>query len=136
MSQPKLIKVHTVGSRRSVQFSSDHINNMTTARQVAWQLTELLEERFGDVDETVENADDRELEIDMSQISFLSSVGLNELININRQAKIRCVEIVLADVQDQVRDIFALTRLERMFKFQYCQSPDEFAEIDSTLPVS
>ena len=136
MSQPKLIQVHNAGSCRRVVFSPKHINEMSVARKVTWELTEFMEDRYGDSVDPVEDCGDRRLEIDMSVIDFLSSVGLNELININRQAKIRGIEIVLVGAQDQVRDIFVLTRLERMFKFQDARSTSELPKVDSTVRVS
>ena len=121
MSQPKLIKIHTDGQRRVVWFSPEHINDLTSARRIATQITELLEERYGDIDleMTDPESGEHELTIDMSKIAFLSSVGLNELIALNRQARVRGVQLVLADVQDSVKNILALTRLERLFRFSY-----------------
>ena len=86
-------------------------------------MTDLLEERYGDLNvPTFDNpvsADraDLELTVDFSDIGRLTSIALNELINMNRQARTRGVQLVLANVSDSLRDIFTLTRLERMFNF-------------------
>ena len=123
MSHPTLIKIHTDGSRRTVRFSTEHINDASTARRITTQVTDLLEERYGDLNvPTFDNpvsADraDLELTVDFSDIGRLTSIALNELINMNRQARTRGVQLVLANVSDSLRDIFTLTRLERMFNF-------------------
>ena len=116
----KLITIRKEGSERIVRFAADHINEMSTAREIAWEITEWIEDRYGEMDAPgfdANNVSNASLSIDMSEINMLGSVGLNELINVNRQARLRGVELVLANVQDPVRDIFALTRLERMFQF-------------------
>lgn len=61
------------------------------------------------------------LNLDLKRVERISSDGLNELIGINSLARSRGVRLVLLDVQEAVRGIFALTRLERMFEFE-CSS--------------
>lgn len=94
-----------------VSFSPEHINHIETARQIAWQLTELISN-----DKLVDDDQDC-LNLDFKKIDRISSAGLNELISINSQARTQGVRVVLVDVQQSVRDVFALTRLERMFEF-------------------
>lgn len=55
--------------------------------------------------------------VDMSEIERITSEGLNELIALNSEARSRGVFIQLLDVCPSVRDVFKLTRLERMFEF-------------------
>lgn len=57
------------------------------------------------------------LYIDMSEIEQITSEGLNELIGLNSEARNRGVTLHLLDVRPNVRDVFKLTRLERMFEF-------------------
>lgn len=84
---------------------------METARQISWQLSELIgEDKSQDDHQEV-------LNLDFKEIDWISSAALNELIGINSQARSQGVRIVLVDVQQSVRDVFALTRLERMFEF-------------------
>ncbi len=94
-----------------VSFSSEHINRMETARQIGWQLSELIGKDFAKLQ------DDACLKLDFKQIHWISSAGLNELIGINSQARSHGVRVVLVNVPPSVRDIFAITRLERMFEF-------------------
>ena len=55
--------------------------------------------------------------MDLEHLHRISSAGLNELINMNRQSKSRGARFVLENVHESLRDVFALTRLERMFEF-------------------
>jgi len=111
MSQLELIRVTERGAATTVSFSSEHINQMETARQIGWQLTELIGNGG-----TANNIEDR-LHLDFKDIHRITSAGLNELIGINSQARSNGVRLVLVDVPPSVRDVFALTRLERMFEF-------------------
>ena len=111
MSTLGLIRVSAEGNSRSVSFSAEHINEINTARQIAWQLGELI----GDDIESDNHND--VLNLDFKDIDRISSAGLNELIGINSHARSLGVRVVLVDVQQSVRDVFALTRLERMFEF-------------------
>jgi anti-anti-sigma factor len=111
MSEFELVRINSEGTSRMVSFSSEHINRMETARQISWQLSELIgEDKSQDGRQEV-------LNLDFKEIDWISSAGLNELIGINSQARSQGVRIVLVDVQQSVRDVFALTRLERMFEF-------------------
>jgi len=58
-----------------------------------------------------------QLNLDLGQVERISSAGLNELIGINSAARSRGIRLVLLDVQESVREVFVLTRLERMFEF-------------------
>jgi anti-anti-sigma factor len=111
MSEFELVRINSEGTSRMVSFSSEHINRMETARQISWQLSELIGEDKG------QNDHQGVLNLDFKEIDWISSAGLNELIGINSQARSQGVRIVLVDVQQSVRDVFALTRLERMFEF-------------------
>ena len=99
-------------SIQTVTLSQEHLNNMGAARQVA-----------GHLDQLAESAADSQLNIDLKEVERITSAGLNELIGINSQARSCGVRLVLLDVQEAVRDVFALTRLERMFEFDSTALP-------------
>jgi anti-anti-sigma factor len=111
MSQVELIRVSASGTTRIVSFSSEHINRMETARQIGWQLNELLDS------EVWSDAQEDSLNLDFKDIHWISSAGLNELIGINSMTRSQGVKLILLNVPDKVRDVFELTRLERMFEF-------------------
>ncbi|WP_442505829.1 STAS domain-containing protein [Novipirellula sp. SH528] len=65
------------------------------------------------------------LKLDLGGVDWLSSVGLNELISINRKARKLGVKLILTEVGETVREVFALTRLERMFHVVWSDPSDE-----------
>ena len=54
--------------------------------------------------------------LDLGEMKMLTSQTLNELITLNTRAKSCGVRLVLTNLADDLRDIFAITRLERMFE--------------------
>lgn len=59
-----------------------------------------------------------QVKLDLGQVERITSESLNKLIQLNSLARNRGIRLVLVDVQDLVREVFALTRLERMFEFE------------------
>jgi anti-anti-sigma factor len=111
MSQTELIRVRAEGAHKTVSFSPTHLDSVDSARQVAGHVSELLN---SDRSETSQHS---HLNLDFKNIDRLSSAWLNALIGINSEARNRGIRVVLLDVQQSVRDIFEVTRLERMFEF-------------------
>ena len=59
-----------------------------------------------------------DLVINLEQIGLITSVGLNELIHLKQRAG-RCgVSVKLRSVAQDVRQIFQITRLERIFDLE------------------
>lgn len=111
MSQVETLRVRADGGHKTVSLSPWHLQGHDTARQVAGQVSELIHSN------EVEPSEESHLRIDFQEIEQLNSLWLNALIGINSQARNRGIRVVLLNVQDSVRDIFAVTRLERMFEF-------------------
>ena len=65
------------------------------------------------------------LKLDLGGVDCISSVGLNELISINRKARKLGVKLILTEVGETVREVFVLTRLERMFHVVWSDPNDE-----------
>ena len=57
------------------------------------------------------------LAVDFQQVHRVCTAGLNELIAINSHARGDGLSVVLVNVQDEIREVFSLTRLERLFEF-------------------
>ena len=70
------------------------------------------------IEESVTGEGKNNVVLDFQWIEKITSVGLNELIKINAEARRREVKVVLANVTKSVREILALTRLERLFDFE------------------
>lgn len=124
MSQADLLTIRTEGNARVVSFSRQHFNDTTTSHEIACGVGELLDEQDGSGADSFET-----LDLDLHQIDYLSSVALNQLIGINRRARANGIRLVLSNVQQAVCDVFALTRLERMFEVN---SPRDLAEYSET----
>ncbi|MGC6442099.1 MAG: STAS domain-containing protein [Rubripirellula sp.] len=94
-----------------ITLEQDHLNQVGSFVDVTGRLDDLLEDNQNE---------SRELQVllDFQWIEKITSVGLNELIRINSEAKRRDIQIVLGNVTQTVRDILALTRLERLFVFE------------------
>lgn len=114
MGREALISVRDAGNERVISFSRRHINTDSTAREIAGSLGEMLDEG--------EEGEFETLNLDLEKVDWLSSVALNHLIGINRSARDRGIRLVLTNVQQSVREVFALTRLERMFELM---SPEQ-----------
>ncbi|MCH1494973.1 MAG: STAS domain-containing protein [Rubripirellula sp.] len=94
-----------------ITLEQDHLNQVGSCVDVTGRLDDLLEDNQNE---------SRELQVllDFQWIEKITSIGLNELIRINSEAKRRDIQIVLGNVTQTVRDILALTRLERLFVFE------------------
>ena len=111
MSHAEMIQVRADGAEKTVSFSPDHLNCVATAGQIAFHLMELM----GSL--KVCESENHCLKLDFTRVDRINSAGLNELIGINSHARSRGIRLELLDVQQAVRDVFELTRLERLFQF-------------------
>jgi anti-anti-sigma factor len=109
MEQNDLIRVSAEGSQKTVSFSAHHLNCVDSGPKIAGHLTDMISNH--------PQPDQGCLHLDFKDIDRITSVGLNQLIGINNQARNCGMRLVLLDVQESVRDIFSMTRLERMFEF-------------------
>ena len=102
-------KVEEQGESRTITLGDDQLNRFGAGREITVHLEELASEEA--TREAVQ------LNLDLKKVEGITSAGLNELIGIYSQARNRGIRLVLLDVQESVREIFNLTRLERMFEF-------------------
>ena len=86
------------------------------------QLDNLDETNIGTVRESVEDAAKGSPQLpvilDMARISFLVSLSLGEFVQLSQQFKGRGQRLVLANLQPPVRQVFAVTRLDKLFEIQ------------------
>jgi anti-anti-sigma factor len=99
------------GIPKTVSLQQEHLNYIGAARHLALHLEELIANQQPAVGRGPH------LYLDLKQVERITSAGLNELIGINSLARSRGIRLILLDAQESVREIFALTRLERMFEF-------------------
>lgn len=111
MSELELIRVEANGVDKTISFSTDHLNDTTTAHQLAMRIGELM----GNLQTS--DSEDHCLKLDFTHVDRINTAALNELIRLNSEARNRGIRFELLDVQQTVRNVFELTRLERMFEF-------------------
>ena len=110
MSQTEVGKAGFRGESRVISMTHETLNTTGATVDCMGLLAELGQTTAAGSAETY-------LFVDMSEIARITSEGLNELISLNSEARSRGVFIQLLDVCPTVRDVFKLTRLERMFEF-------------------
>lgn len=77
------------------------------------QIDEIGEELY----DLVEKKDRRKLVLDFSNVKFLSSSALSVLITLHKKAAQIKGQVILCSLRDDLRKVFEITRLDRMFTF-------------------
>jgi len=54
--------------------------------------------------------------LDFTDISFINSAGLGSCVTVHNDAKPRGAAVVLYGMQASIRDVFTMTRLDKLFK--------------------
>lgn len=85
----------------------------------ALQIDEIGEELY----ELVEQKDRKKLVLDFSNVKFLSSSALSVLITLHKKAVQLKGQVILCDLRDDLKKVFEITRLDKMFTF--CPSREE-----------
>lgn len=65
----------------------------------------------------------RMVHVDLGHLQTVSSLVLNQLIVFNSQARSRGIQVLMIGVQPAVREVFVLTRLDRMFQLEGDSEP-------------
>lgn len=110
MSTVESLRVTSQGFQTTVELLQDHLNSFGSGQRLSNYLKQLADH---------DGSTAAQLNLDLGRVERLTSAGLNELIGINSQARNFGIRLVLLDVQESVREVFALTRLERMFEFHH-----------------
>lgn len=109
MKKNATIEIRVSDSEIVVAPSLRAINRRADARRMSAEVTsELDKARCGDVTELI---------IDLGQVAWISSVGLNELIRLQTYSRSLGISFRLSSPSDAVRDVLRITRLERTFEF-------------------
>ncbi len=104
-SQAGLTVLRVDHEDRRILLMQHHLNHVNQTRDVVIRVTESLDAGGVDV-----------IELDLADMRVMTSATLNELITLNTRAKSCGVRLVLTNLADDLRDVFAITRLERMFE--------------------
>ncbi len=65
----------------------------------------------------VDERDHRKILLDFSNVEYLSSVVLVELVTLDKKARSAGGQVRFCHVRAEIRDIFAITRLDKLFQF-------------------
>tara|TARA_R110002111_G_scaffold100750_3_gene156046 strand:- start:278 stop:649 length:372 start_codon:yes stop_codon:yes gene_type:complete len=111
MSKAELIQVCVKGTEAVVSFPAGKLNQFESARGIAGDFCELIENGLFSSHPIVD------IKVDLRGIDRISSAGLNGLIQMNSKSRSHGVRMVLLNVPTTVLEVFKLTRIERMFDF-------------------
>ncbi len=88
-----------------VRFVDDKIMDVERIQQLNDELNQLAEQ-----------ADSRELLLNLENVRFLSSAAINKLIVLDKRIKSQGGQIRLTSLRPEVRDVFSITNLDRLFR--------------------
>ncbi|MEM8671483.1 MAG: STAS domain-containing protein [Planctomycetota bacterium] len=109
-AQPEQVDLHPPALRDSlVTVTSEELSTFRKSRGFA----DRIDRAIG----RAQKEGRAKLNLDFRQVNRVGSEGLNELIAINSHARCDGVQVVLVNVQENVREVFSMTRLERLFEF-------------------
>lgn len=105
MSDYQRIQVEYGDPVTTVRLVDNKILDQLLVKQLAEELLQLVHEE-----------QQQQLLLDMSEVTFLSSAALNNLVVLNKKVQGADGKIVLAGLQPQVYEVFNITGLNRWFK--------------------
>ena len=80
--------------------------------------THLIQQISDELVELVDVKNRKKLLLDFSEVKFLSSSALGVLVTLRKKVEAIKGELVLASMQKDLRKIFKITNLDRLFKFK------------------
>ncbi|MCA9137866.1 MAG: STAS domain-containing protein [Planctomycetales bacterium] len=92
---------------------------------------------FSEVDAALAEAcqyNARVVVVDLEQVTWISSVGLNELIRLQAQTRALGLALRFCSLSEAVREVFRITRLERTFELDSLPQ-ERTGAIDESSPV-
>lgn len=90
---------------RIVEFTHNKILDEANIKEIGDAIVGLIDER-----------ETPKLLIDFANVDHLSSAALGMLININSKVKAKNGSLRLANIRPTIRDVFVITKLDKLFK--------------------
>ncbi|WP_372896910.1 STAS domain-containing protein [Stieleria sp.] len=110
MTQATAVEIHFHDCSLVVSPSLKVINRRKSARKISSKVNDALDQpREHMVTDVI---------VDLGQVTWISSAGLNELIRLRAQSRASGIHLRLRSLNEAVRDVFRITRLERIFEFE------------------
>lgn len=78
----------------------------------------VLEQLESDISELIDKTDEERVVIDFSPVQFMSSSMLGKLVKIHKKCKEYKAKLKLSGVSDDIREVFKITRLDKLFDFE------------------
>ncbi len=107
MAAPSRLLIHPLRDVMVVTFSDSSILDTAQVQQIGEELNDLVEKRFN-----------RKVVLDFSNVKFLSSSALGVLITLRKKADGIKGHLVLCGLRPELRKIFKITNLQKLFDFQ------------------
>jgi anti-sigma B factor antagonist len=107
MSKPmgQRLKVKKVGDVAVVNFLDKRILDEPTIQAIAEQLFNLVDE-----------AGERKMLLNFSNVEYMSSAALGKLINLHKKLTTLNGRLTMCNVIPQIYEVFAITKLDKIFK--------------------
>ncbi len=104
MAADRRLETSDVGEVTVVRFVDRRLVDMDQIQQVGQELNQL-----------VETKGDPKLLLNFADVDFLSSAALGKLITLDKKLKQSGGQLVLCDIRPEIQEVFAITRLDRLF---------------------
>ena len=111
MSATQRLEIQEIGDVTVVRFLDPRVTNPLEIEELGRQLYQVLEFKRG-----------LKLVIDFSPVEFISSAMIGKLISLNRKVKVCKSALRLCNMRREIRDIFHLCNLERVFDIREDQA--------------
>lgn len=106
MSAPtSAIAVSDVKGIRVVEFTNNKILDEANIKEIGDGIVAIVEAR-----------ESPNILIDFAAVDHLSSAALGMLINVNSRVKAKNGKLRLANIKPSIRDVFVITKLDKLFK--------------------
>jgi anti-sigma B factor antagonist len=104
MGQHRRLKLSSHQDVTIVRFVDRRILDEANIQEVGQELFQLVEEERC-----------RNLLLNFSNVEFLSSAALGKLISLNNKVKARGGDLKFSNIRPEIYEVFAITRLNKMF---------------------
>jgi anti-sigma B factor antagonist len=112
MSTVQRLAVQEIGDVTIVRFLDSRVTNPMEIEDLGQQLYHVLEAK--------NNCS--KLVLDFSPVEFLSSATIGKLMSLNRKVKQSKVALRLCNLRQEIRDVFRICNLDRMFEIHEDQA--------------
>lgn len=108
MSEQNLVEMRVDRGHTTLRIHASELSQLRLMGDLSSELCRKIEQN----DQAVDH-----VEVDFSTTGQIGSEGLNCLMILKSKIRQHDVDVILCNVNSPVRDVFRLTRLERLFEF-------------------